>query len=98
MSTIQAEAGIQLSEEEAEKLHCFQNAIDADTRRQFQALRHRLEQEQLPPDQHRELMELTNIIEGINVSRMELLAEIGRSRGLSLAAVVRMLNIRPLLS
>ncbi len=98
MSAAQAEVTLNLTEEEAEKLRCFQNTVDSNTQGRFHFLRRQLEQEQLTPEEHRELMELTNTLEGINVARLEFLAEIGRRRGLSLANVMRLLNIQPLLS
>ena len=98
MSVTQAETTLNLTEEESEKLHCFQNTVDVKTQRRFRALQRRLEQEQLTHEEHQELMELTNTLEGINVARLEFLAEIGSRRGLSLAEVMRLLSIHSLLS
>ncbi len=98
MSATQVETTINLTEEEAEKLHCFQNTVDVKTQRRFRALRRHLEQEQLTHEEHQELMELTNTLEGINVARLEFLAEVGSRRGLPLADVMRLLSIHSLLS
>ena len=98
MSVTHVQTTINLTEEEAEKLHCFQNTVDVKTQRRFRALRRRLEQEQLTHEEHQELMELLNTLEGINVARLELLAEIGSRRGLLLADVMRLLNIHSLVS
>ena len=98
MSVTHVQTTINLTEEELEKLHCFQNTVDVKMQRRFRALRRHLEQEQLTREEHQELMELTNTLEGINVARLEFLAEIGSRRGLSLAEVMRLLNIHSLLT
>jgi hypothetical protein len=96
MSTGQMEAQVRLTEEEAEKLRCFQQEVGASTRRRFRFLRRQLEQERLTPDEHQELMRITEDIENINVARMEFLVAIADRHELSLAALMRLLHIRPL--
>ena len=96
MSTSQIASPVRLTEEEAEKLQCFQKEVGASTRRRFRFLRQQLEQERLTPSEHEELMRITEDIETINVARMEFLAEVASRYELPFAEMVRLLNIRPL--
>ena len=98
MSVSQMQAQVRLTEIEAEQLRCFQKEVGARTRRRFRFLRRQLEQECLSPDEHEELMRITEDLENINVERMKFLAEIADRHQLSLAALIRLLNISPLVS
>ena len=98
MNVNQIERQVELNAEEADKLHCFQNRIDVNMKQRFRFLRHRLEQEQLTPDEHQELMSLIDTAENINVARMEFLIEVAHSRGMTLADIIHNLTIGPLLS
>jgi hypothetical protein len=87
-----------LTPEEEAKLHAFATAIAPGTRRRYHILRRRLEQECLTPEEQHELGEITEEIENVNVKRLEYVAELARRRNQSLAHMVRLLNIRPLVS
>ncbi len=97
MTAKQIEKRIELTAGEADTLRCIQNRVDDDTRQRFRFLRSRLEQEQLTPDEHQELKDLVDVVENINVARMEFLAAIAHDGGTTLADVVRALSVSPLI-
>ena len=84
-----------LSQTEAELLQGINQGVPADLQLRYGELIARRRAGQLAPEEHRELLELTEQIEGIEARRAEQLAALARLRGIPLAQLVAELGIAP---
>ena len=85
-----------LSQTEAELLRGINQGVPADLQRRYGELIARRRAGQLEPEEHRELLRLTEQVEGIEARRAEQLAALARLRGISLAHLVAELGIAPI--
>ena len=84
-----------LSQTEAELLQGINEGVPADLQRRNGELIARRQAGQLEPEEHRELLRLTDQIEAIEARRAEHLAALACLRGISLAQLVAELGIAP---
>jgi hypothetical protein len=84
-----------LSQTEAELLQGINRGVPADVQRRYGELIARRRAGQLEPEGHRELLQLTEQVEGIEARRAEQLAALARLRGIPLAQLVAELGIAP---
>lgn len=82
-----------LSPDETELLQAINRGVPGEVRERFEALVERREEGTLTPDEHAELLRLTDEIEAEDARRAERLARLARLRGVSLAAVMDDLGI-----
>ncbi len=85
-----------LSQTEAELLQGINQGLPADLQRRYGELIARRQAGQLEPDEHRELLRLTEQVEGIEARRADQLAALARQRGISLSHLVSELGIAPI--
>lgn len=78
---------------EAELLTLARRPCPAALQQRFEELIARRQAENLTPDEHRELLQLTDQVELYNVERLEYLAALARTRGVSLTHLMNDLGI-----
>jgi hypothetical protein len=83
----------QLSAPEAELLMRINQGLPEELRRRLDDLIAKRQARVLTPDEHAELLRLTDEVENLEVDRLEALVELARLRGTSLAAVMQELGI-----
>jgi hypothetical protein len=83
-----------LPQAEAELLLKINQGIPSDTQKYYDELITKREAETLTPDQHNQLLELTEQIEKLQAQRIEYLAELARLRKTSLTALMENLGIQ----
>jgi hypothetical protein len=79
---------------EADLLLRINAGLPDDLRRRFDELAAKRQDETLTPEEHTELLRLTDDVERRQADRVAALTELARLRGLSLAAVMAQLGIR----
>ena len=84
-----------LSREETELLLKINQGLPFETQKRFNELVTKRQAEILTPDQHQELLYLTEQIENSDAERVKYLAELARLRGVSLTSLMQELDIRP---
>jgi hypothetical protein len=84
-----------LSREEAALLQQINKGLPEEVWQRYRALVARRRAETLTPEEHKELIELSDRMEEVNARRMEHLVELARLRRMSLEAVMQQLGIRP---
>lgn len=84
-----------LAPTEAELLQRINQGIPAELQRRYDALIGQRRAERLMPDEHRELLRLTEEIERIDAARIADLAALARLRGVSLAQLTADLELTP---
>lgn len=84
-----------LSPSEAELLQQINQGVPAPLQQRYAWLINRRQAEQLTPEEHQEVLQLTARIEGIEARRPEHLAALARLRGISLAQLVADIGIAP---
>lgn len=84
-----------LAPTEAELLQRINRGISADLQRRYDTLIGQRQAERLTPDEHRELLDLTEKIERIDAERIADLAALARLRGISLAQLTADLGLTP---
>lgn len=84
-----------LSGNEAELLRQINQGLPAETWQRYHALMARLRAETLTPDEHAELLRLTDTVEMDNANRIRHLIALAKLRGTSLEDVMQALGIRP---
>jgi hypothetical protein len=83
-----------LPQAEAELLLKINQGIPSDTQNYYDELITKREAETLTPDEHNQLLELTEQIEKLQAQRIEYLAELARLRKTSLTALMENLGIQ----
>lgn len=83
-----------LSPDETQLLQAINQGVPTPLRERYEALIARQRQGTLTPEQHNELLHLSDEIEAIDVRRVEHLDKLARLRGVSLEAVMDSLGIR----
>lgn len=84
-----------LSQVETELLLRINQSLPAEVASRYDELIAKRRAETLTPDEHRELLELTEIAEGRDADRLEALVELARLRRTSLRKLMEALGIRP---
>jgi hypothetical protein len=79
---------------EADLLLRINTGLPDDLRRRFDELAAKRRDETLTPDEHAELLRLTEDVERRQADRVAALTELARLRGVSLAAVMAQLGVR----
>lgn len=80
---------------ETELLARVRRPVPADLQRRYSQLTVRLEAEILTPEEHQELLRLTDQVEQLNVERIEHIAALARMRGVSLRYLMDDLGLGP---
>jgi hypothetical protein len=83
-----------LPQAEAELLLKINQGIPSDTQQYYDELMAKRQAEILTPEEHSELLHLTEQIENLQAQRMEYLVELARLRGISLTALMKNLGIQ----
>lgn len=78
---------------ESELLQKIHQSIPSDTQNYYDELIAKRQAETLTPEEHSELLHLTEQIEKLQAQRIEYLAELARLRGTSLTALMENLGI-----
>jgi hypothetical protein len=83
-----------LPQAEAELLQKINHGIPSDTQKNYDELIAKRQAETLTPEEHSELLRLTEQIEKLQAQRLESLAELARLRKTSLTALMENLGIQ----
>jgi hypothetical protein len=83
-----------LSVQESALFEIINRALADDDRARLEFLSDRRRQEALTAEEHRELLDLHDRLERLHAARMEALAQLACSRGMTLPAVMDQLGIR----
>jgi hypothetical protein len=83
-----------LPKEETELLSLINEGIPADIREPYAELKEKRRREILTPDEHKELLHFTALVERLQMRRVENLIELARIRETTLAALMKDLGIR----
>ena len=92
---IQIQGAPSLSEEESELLLAINRGLSGEMAERYRELIRRRQAGTLGPEEHRELLRLTDEVERQQAERIENLSELARLRGLPLVALMEELGIRP---
>jgi len=84
-----------LSKRESELLLAINRGLPAKLAERYWILVSRRRSETLTPEEHQELLQLTDEVERLQAERIEHLAELARLRGKPLGVVMEELGIRP---
>ena len=84
-----------LSKDETELLLKINQSLSAYVQQRFNELVVKRQAETLTPEEHQELLQLTDQIEKSDAKRVQYLTELARLRGTSLTALMKDLGIRP---
>jgi hypothetical protein len=84
-----------LSLTETELLSRINQGLPEEASRRYQELMAKRREGTLAPEEHRELLRLTDKAEALQVDRARHLAELARLRGTSLSALVEELGLQP---
>ena len=83
---------------ESDLLARIQEPIHRDTRARYGELVRKRDEEALSPQEHRELCELSELVEQRNAERMTHAVELASRRGVSLSELLEQLDLGPLVS
>src|SRR6185295_17037070 len=92
---VEAKSAPRLSERESELLLAINRGLPAELAERYRVLINRRRSETLTPEEHQELLRLTEEAERVQVERIEHLAELAQLRGKPLGALMQELGIRP---
>lgn len=84
-----------LPHEEAELLQKINQGLPGATWERYQALKLKRDDETLTPEEHAELIALTDAIEGWNVQRLEIVSQLAKLRGVQLPEMMKELGLLP---
>jgi len=84
-----------LSEKESDLLLAINRGLPEKVSAHYEKLIRRRQAGMLGPDEHRELLRLTDEMERLQAERMESLSELARLRGVPLSSLMEELEIRP---
>ena len=84
-----------LSKEETALLKKINRGLPADTKRRLIALEAKRIEGILTEDEHRELLEIVEVVEQLNVERVQYLGELARMKGMVVRELMKELGIRP---
>lgn len=84
-----------LSKRESELLLAINRGLSAEVAERYRALVNRRRSGTLTPEEHQELLRLTDEVERLQAERIEHLAELALLRGRPLGALMEELGIRP---
>jgi hypothetical protein len=84
-----------LSREEAELLQKINRGLPEATWERYRALKLKRDDETLTPEEHAELIALTDAIEGWNVQRLEIVSRLAKLRGIQLPEMMKELGLLP---
>ena len=68
-------------------------SLSPEVQQRWDALIEKRDDESLTTSEYEELLQLTEVVEDLNVQRMEALAQLATDRGVNLRTVMRQLNI-----
>jgi hypothetical protein len=91
----QAKTTPRLSAMESELLLKINRGLPDDKAARYRELTKRRQAEDLTPDDHRELLNLSDEVERLQAERIEHLADLARLRGKPLGALMEELGVRP---
>jgi hypothetical protein len=80
---------------EAELLQKINEGLPEATWERYRALKEKRDDETLTPEEHRELIALTDTIEGWNVERLEVVSRLAKLRGVPLPEMMKELGLFP---
>jgi len=92
---VEAKSAPRLSERESELLLAINRGLPAELAERYRVLINRRRSETLTPEEHQELLRLTEEAERVQAERIEHLAELAQLRGKPLGALMQELGIRP---
>jgi hypothetical protein len=84
-----------LPREEAELLQKINQGLPEATWERYRALKLKRDDETLTPEEHAELIALTDAIEGWNVQRLEIVSQLAKLRGVQLPEMMKELGLIP---
>lgn len=84
-----------LSKDQAQLLKKINQGLSPDIQKRYNELNAKRKAETLTPEEHQELLQLTDQIEKSDAERVKYLAELAQLRGISLTALMKELDIRP---
>lgn len=84
-----------LPKDESRLMLKISEGVPSDIRKRFSELVSGRQEEKLGPDEHRELLQLTDLIEKADAERMKHISELAHIRGVSLEVLMRELGILP---
>lgn len=84
-----------LSEHESQLLQQINIGLPEETWQRYRALVAKRRHEDLTPDEHREIMQISDRLEHLNAHRIALLIELARLRNLPLRTLMQQLGITP---
>jgi hypothetical protein len=79
---------------EIELLQGIYQGVPLEIQQRYDELREKLHTETLSPDEHQELIELTDVMEQYNVDRLEKLIQLTKIRNVSLDELMQQLNLK----
>ena len=79
--------------DEAKLLFQVHRSLSPEIQRRWNELIEKRDEERLTPSEYEELLQLTEDVEGVNVQRLEALAQLAIDRGVDLRTVMHQLNI-----
>jgi hypothetical protein len=82
-----------LSREESRLLQQINQGLPIETWDRYHALKGIRDAERLTPEEHKELIELVHQVEGWNVRRLQLAAELAKLRGVAFPDLVKQLGL-----
>jgi hypothetical protein len=82
-----------LSCEESRLLNQINQGLPIETWERYHALKGMRDAERLTPEDHQELIELVHQVEGWNVRRLQLAAELAKVRGVAFPEIVKQLGL-----
>ena len=82
-----------MQSDEAKLLFQVHRSLSPEIQRRWNELIEKRDEESLTPFEYEELLQLTEDVEGVNVQRLEALAQLAIDRGVDLRTVMHQLNI-----
>ena len=84
---------IVVQSDEAKLLFQVHRSLSPEIQNRWNTLIEKRDEEKLTPSEYEELLQLTEDVEGLDVQRLEALAQLAIDRGVDLRTVMRQLNI-----
>jgi hypothetical protein len=84
-----------LSKKESQLLENINAGLSQETWQRYRALIEKRRDENLTSDEHKELIQISDHLEQLNVRRMEHLVELAQLRNLPVRALMKQLGITP---
>ncbi|MCC6724710.1 MAG: STAS/SEC14 domain-containing protein [Saprospiraceae bacterium] len=84
-----------LAKREAELLLKISEGYPVELRKKYDALASKMQDKTISPDEHREILNLTDRMEALDAKRLELLLELAQLRNISLDQLLSQLGLPP---